>query len=843
MSDWTPPPPPPDPKRSEKTNWTPPAPKSQDKPISLSSSETTASFAALLAKLRKLKSGRVFFILSIISFSTLFGGLNHFLLAFVNCRRVIEMALDDNFRWGSLALYFTILALIFSFIQKPFTHLISGLLGTLCIACLLFSIKTALASNTVIQISFWLTLIFVGLGTFWEFNLFKNNRFVVAAILIVALLFGGTAYFNSASTILSYSFLLDGKELPINRTIEVKVDGQPFEDGNYLKPGPHKISVQLANAEPYEKHFWIFYGTKDLGSLPLETSKGSLSVTVNPSPATVIVQREGESDRQGDAPLHLDKLPVGNYALVIKRGEYEEAHIITIQRQQLTQTNIDLNLGNVDLSSTPTNTEFEISGNNRHWQGKLPTHIDDIPAGDYTLLLRRGAYTEQDALNIIRQQRLETNIVMNLGSVDLSAEPADAKYDLSGNGKHWQGKLPARVEDVPVGDYTLSVTRRGWALDSDISITRGGVTTNKTEFPYGAIEVTSEPTGLAVATNGVEIGKTPIILQELKPATYNLTVSDGENDLMADVSVGPKENAKHDFIFRYGTIQLMSAPAGATVIRKGKEIGKTPLTLNHVPAGDSSVGLSLDGYVATNLIVSAIENAITNFSVKLVSEQYLQAMSQAQEALDAGKIDDARTNIAKALAIDPDDMAAISLQSRIKDAEQVAEKAIEAQVEEQSHNRAREAANAFEERMINMEQVIKSRPATPRLYVSETAAWRVRSDLMQVTNALLHINGWHLWDEGHPSPNTTIIFMMPKSILSALADHNIFGQKIEPSTQLNVQICEIANHTQDVRAKLIYGFAPSGDYNIDTSIEQNYQSSFYNFKSNFSKDLDAISNK
>ena len=68
----------------------------------------------------------------------------------------------------------------------------------------------------------------------------------------------------------------------------------------------------------------------------------------------------------------------------------------------------------------------------------------------------------------------------------------------------------------------------------------------------------------------MEIGKTPITLQELKPAFYNLTVSDGENDLMAQIHVGPKENAKHDFAFRYGMVQLTTTPPGATVVAAGQ---------------------------------------------------------------------------------------------------------------------------------------------------------------------------------------------------------------------------------------------------------------------------------
>ena len=78
-----------------------------------------------------------------------------------------------------------------------------------------------------------------------------------------------------------------------------------------------------------------------------------------------------------------------------------------------------------------------------------------------------------------------------------------------------------------------------------IIVSRGTVATDKTEFEYGLIKVTSDPSGLVVSTNGVEIGKTPITIVELRPGRYALTITDGENDLSANVDVGPKEAAGH----------------------------------------------------------------------------------------------------------------------------------------------------------------------------------------------------------------------------------------------------------------------------------------------------------
>ena len=418
---------------------------------------------------------------------------------------------------------------------------------------------------------------------------------LIVLVIIGALVYGGMTLYKSIAvkTTLTYGFFVDGKELSPLQVPEVEVDGQLFASGNHLKPGRHQIAVNLDNVERYKQHFWVIYGNKNLGTLPLESSKGSLSVTVNPSPANVVLQREGEVVRKGDAPLNLDKLRIGDYTLIIRRGEYEETRSANIQREQQTKVQVDLNLGSVDLSSDPT----------------------------------------------------------------------DADFELSGNGRHWQGKLPTKIEDVPGGNYSLVVSRKGWKLNKDISISRGSVTTNKTEFQYGSIDVTSDPTGLAVSTNGVEIGKTPLTLHEVKPGQYTLAVSDGENDLLSNVSVGLKEAAKLTFAFRYGTVQLASTPTGATVIRKGKEIGKTPLTLNRVAVGETMIELRLQGYVTTNFPIWAVESVTVNYSANLINERYLRDLADARDAADASPPDYHRAveSITDALQVSPGDVIAFQL--------------------------------------------------------------------------------------------------------------------------------------------------------------------------------------
>ena len=427
-----------------------------------------------------------------------------------------------------------------------------------------------------------------------------TKPFLISAAVV--LLGGGLLVLLKDSTTLSFCFLLDGKPLLVGTAPKVELDGRPFTSGLTVMPGPHKLTADLQNAEPFEQRVWVFYGDKDLGPLGLASSKGSLLVTVNPSPASVTVRQGLESMGSGNAPLTMEKLVPGNYEVEIKHGEYKETHSVKVQGRQRTEGKIDL----------------------------------------------------------------------NLGSANLSSDPADAEFQLSGNGRQWDGKLPTLIADVPGGDYLFTARRKGWEINTTFSVARGATQANKIEFPYGSIEVSGDPTGLAVALNGVAVGKTPLTLRELKPGPYTLTATDGENERNADITVGPKEQARHSFAFRYGAVQLTSMPAGATVIRKGKEIGTTPLTLAHLAVDVSGVvELRLNGYAPTaDFALDVVEGVTTNLNAKLSSEQYVQAMKHAREALDAAQFSESRKSLTAALESEPDDSAALKLRGEVSKAEE-----------------------------------------------------------------------------------------------------------------------------------------------------------------------------
>lgn len=429
-------------------------------------------------------------------------------------------------------------------------------------------------------------------------------------IFIGALIYGGVMLYKSvaAKTAVTYDFLLDDKSLPPGRSPMVKIDGQWLESGSHIKPGKHLISVSMNNVEPFEQRFWVIYGTKNLEKLPLDTCKGSLSVTVMPMPATVSVQQAGQIIKEGDAPLKLDKLTAGVYQLAIKHGNYGENHEVEVKRQQTTDSKIQLNLGNVSLASVPSDADYVING----------------------------------------------------------------EY-----GRHWEGKLPATIADMPAGNYVVKVSRQGWELSSDIAVTVAGIATNVTKFPYASLSISSEPSGLTISSGGNTLGKTPLALR-MKPGNYDLTASDGENDLTENVKLGSDEVTEKAFIFHYGTLKLASLPTGVNVLRQGKIIGVTPLTLDRVVTGGLALELEHAGYESTNIMVATSDGKTTELVIKLVNSRYVKAMRLAQGALDKSQFSESKNYIAEALEVEPNDAAALAFRDEITKSAAKAEEAIKA---------------------------------------------------------------------------------------------------------------------------------------------------------------------
>ena len=302
---------------------------------------------------------------------------------------------------------------------------------------------------------------------------------------------------------------MDGNFPPSNQLPEVTVDSRPISSGDNITLGRHHLAVHAPGFEPLDRDVWAFYGKNDLGILALETSKGSLSVAVTPVPAKVLLKKEGTVIQQGNAPLRIDRLPVGHYSVVARHGDYEESREITILREQNLTSDFQLNIGNVDLSSDRSNVSFDLSGERRQWHGQLPMRIDDIPAGTYRFSAHRHGWDVSKDLVVNRGELTNGRLEFPYGVIAVTSKPAGLDASIDGAPV---GRTPVVLDDQKPGEYRVSVTDGENELSEKLVVQPKKRAEHYFFLQTGSVQISSSPPGAIVVRNGKEIGRPPCLL-------------------------------------------------------------------------------------------------------------------------------------------------------------------------------------------------------------------------------------------------------------------------------------------------------------------------------------------
>ncbi len=117
----------------------------------------------------------------------------------------------------------------------------------------------------------------------------------------------------------------------------------------------------------------------------------------------------------------------------------------------------------------------------------------------------------------------------------------------------------------------------------------------------GRLQVTSNPAGADLYVDGSHFGYTPVILLDLTQGTKTIRVEyDGYGPESKKVTIVPGGKSTVSFalspIFKKGSLQVTSNPAGADLYVDGSRMGYTPVTLSHLTQGTKTIRVEYDGY-------------------------------------------------------------------------------------------------------------------------------------------------------------------------------------------------------------------------------------------------------
>lgn len=238
---------------------------------------------------------------------------------------------------------------------------------------------------------------------------------------------------------------------------------------------------------------------------------------------------------------------------------------------------------------------------------KSPATFEDLEPRKYNVRIMDPGYDPIETVIDLSARRAPVlppfHLTRSKGALEIQSDPPGAQLSIrSEDGQvSRNGTAPQSMIDLPTGKYLVVAHRGDWEMRDEVEVQRGHKTTKTFAFVSAVANITSEPIGAEILVDGRSSGRTPLRL-ELPARSHELIAHlDGwpSEQQKIDIESG-RENPVH-FVFANGSVKITSAPGGATVLAKGKELGQTPLVIEEVKPGDVTYDLKLPGYKTTTI--------------------------------------------------------------------------------------------------------------------------------------------------------------------------------------------------------------------------------------------------
>jgi hypothetical protein len=169
-----------------------------------------------------------------------------------------------------------------------------------------------------------------------------------------------------------------------------------------------------------------------------------------------------------------------------------------------------------------------------------------------------------------------------------------------------EGAAEQTLTGLPAGKYTVVAHAPGWAdISQELNIEVGRATEIAVNFKSGSLRLDSDPSGATVKQGDALLGKTPLVIPQLPPGECQLTVQYPSWPAFAyKTTITEGVDTSDTMRLPHGKLTVESSPTGATVLRGGRAIGQTPLTVEKFPAGMSKLTLQARDFPSLEVTVT-----------------------------------------------------------------------------------------------------------------------------------------------------------------------------------------------------------------------------------------------
>jgi len=261
-------------------------------------------------------------------------------------------------------------------------------------------------------------------------------------------------------TRLGFSVSLQGGPLPFE--VNATLDGRPITTGDRLSLGSHTFALTHSKVEPFSTNLLIWYGLKNLGTIPLKRANGLLAVEVNPPARLLSVTGPEFSLTLTNSAGMTSSVPTDEYVIVARYPHSEERDHVAVAFGSANSRRVAPRLGTLVLECNRPQASFEVRASDGRLleTGLFPTSVWEVPEGAYNVISQHRRNRNERQVSLMGGRTNVARVDFVYGTAILETDPPGARVTNS-EGMDY-GETPITLAELRPGQRSFKLQKSGF---------------------------------------------------------------------------------------------------------------------------------------------------------------------------------------------------------------------------------------------------------------------------------------------------------------------------------------------------------------------------------------------
>jgi hypothetical protein len=316
--------------------------------------------------------------------------------------------------------------------------------------------------------------------------------------------------------------------------------------------------------------------------------------------------------RVGTVPMRAEVAQGRHLVEVKKAGHKDYREPVDLAEGETRTLVIDLppeaKKGSVLVTADVAGADVFVDGQRRD---AAPALIGDLPEGAHTIEVRKDPLPPwKQVVTVIGNQQVKVEAKLSAaaeamkGSLRVVSSTVGAEVFVDGEPR---GSVNQEIKDLRPGQHIVEVRKEGFqpqvvevqVVPNEQRLARVDLVPGAAQQKNASLRVVTPVPDAEVFIDGASVGKAPVERNDLSPGKHYVVVRrQGYAEFKREVNLDPAQpTVLTAELSASGSLKVLSNVAGADVYIDGVIVGKTPLQLDTISAGDHLVEVKKTGYV------------------------------------------------------------------------------------------------------------------------------------------------------------------------------------------------------------------------------------------------------